>query len=242
MSVWAIVPFKGAENAKQRLSPQLSAAVRSSLALAMLNDVLQALSDAKSIDGILLTSRATEARQIARNWNATLYRDQAHSLVDALTDASEHLKHNLNATTAVIVPADVPLITGPDVDQILRYHADVTIVPDSHKIGTNALVCTPPNAFPLVFDGRSYHPHIENAERLGLSVRSVYSDAFAVDVDTAEDLLQISESSKKSMSRALLDSDAELSSLVSQLKASHHQSRERIDIASSTAETPTSMQ
>ena len=220
MSVWAIVPFKGAENAKRRLSPQLSADVRSRLALAMLNDVLQALVDAKSVNGILLTSRALEAKRIAEDWGVTLYRDQAHTLVDALTDASEKVKRDLNATTCIIVPGDVPLITGSDVDHVLHYHANVTIVPDSHKIGTNALVCTPPNAFPLVFDGRSYHPHVEVATRTGLQVRSVQSDAFAIDVDTADDLLLISASTKCSRTRKLLTDDPELVSLLAELRQS----------------------
>lgn len=221
MSVWAIVPFKGAENAKRRLSPQLSADVRSRLALAMLNDVLQALADAKSVDGILLTSRAPEAKRIAEQWGVTLFRDQAHTLVDALTDANEKVKRDLNATTSIIVPGDVPLITGTDVDHVLHYHAHVTIVPDSHKIGTNALVCTPPNAFPLVFDGRSYHPHVEAATRLGLQVRSVQSDAFAIDVDTADDLLLVHSSTKSSLTRKLLINDPELATLVAELRQSH---------------------
>lgn len=221
MSIWAIVPFKGAENAKRRLSPQLSADVRSRLALAMLNDVLQALVNAQSVDGILLTSRAAEARQIAKTWDVTLYRDQAHTLVDALSAASEKVKNELNATTAIIVPGDVPLITGSDVDHVLHYHADVTIVPDSHKIGTNALVCTPPNAFPLVFDGRSYHPHIEAANRLGLQVRSVQSDAFAVDVDTADDLLLVNSSTKESVTQRLLNNEPELITLINELKLAH---------------------
>ena len=221
MSVWAIVPFKGAENAKRRLSPQLSADVRSRLALAMLNDVLQALVDAKSVDGILLTSRAPEAKRIAEHWGVTLYRDQAHTLVDALTDASEKVKRDLNAATCIIVPGDVPLITGTDVDHILHYHAHVTIVPDSHKIGTNALVCTPPNAFPLVFDGRSYHPHIEAATRLDLQVRSVQSDAFAIDVDTADDLRLVKASTKNCRTRNLLETEAELIDLIEELNLSH---------------------
>ena len=221
MSIWAIVPFKGAENAKRRLSTQLSSDVRSRLALAMLNDVLQALVNAKSVDGILLTSRAAEARQIAEKWDITLYRDQAHTLVDALTAASQKVKNDLNATTAIIVPGDVPLITGTDVDHVLHYHADVTIVPDSHKIGTNALVCTPPNAFPLVFDGRSYHPHIEAAHHLGLQVRSVQSDAFAIDVDTADDLLRVNSSTKESLTQKLLKTEPELVSLIKELKLAH---------------------
>ena len=214
MSVWAIVPFKGAQNAKRRLSPELSAAARSRLALAMLDDVLRALREATSVNSVLLVSRADEARSIAKKWGATLYRDRAHTLVDALTEAGEKLKSDMRATTAIIVPGDVPLITGSDVDHVLHYHADVTIVPDTHKIGTNALVCTPPNAFPLVFDGRSYHPHIEAATHQGLQVRSVHSDAFAIDIDTAADLIYVQDSAVNSQTKQLLNNDPAFASLI----------------------------
>ncbi|MYD44378.1 MAG: 2-phospho-L-lactate guanylyltransferase [Gammaproteobacteria bacterium] len=214
MSIWAIVPFKGAQNAKRRLAPKLQADARSRLAMAMLNDVLEALVHAKSVDGILLVSRAEEARRLAQEWHITLYRDTAHTLVDALIEAGDKVKHDHHATTAVIVPGDVPLISSDDVDYVLHYHADVTIVPDAHKIGTNALVCTPPNAFPLVFDGRSYQPHIDAAIRKGLQVRAVQSDSFAVDVDTVEDLKHVEASAKVSRTRTLLRTDPAFSELI----------------------------
>ena len=217
MSVWAIVPFKGAQNAKRRLSPKLPAESRAKLAVAMLEDVLQALTDANSIDGILLVSRSNEAREIAEKWDVTLYRDRAHTLVDALTEAGEKLKRDLHATTTIIVPGDVPLISGADVDHVLHYHANVTIVPDAHKIGTNALVCTPPNAFPLVFDGRSYLPHLEAASHAGLQIRPVQSSAFSVDVDTTDDLLLVKQRAFNSHTSALLMSDPQFDELFREL-------------------------
>ena len=208
MSVWALVPFKGANNAKRRLASKLSSEARALLVLAMLDDVLEALKDSEKVDEVLLVSRSEEAKFIAQKWQINLYRDQAHTLVDALTEAGEKLLNDYHAQTAIIVPGDVPLITGKDVDHVLGYHADVSIVPDGHKIGTNALVCTPPNAFPLVFDGRSYHPHIDAATRAGLRVRTVYSEAFALDVDVAEDLVRVRSSNKNSRTRCLLRSNS----------------------------------
>ena len=228
MSVWAIVPYKGAENAKRRLSSQLSAGARSRLVLAMLKDVLQALKAAVAVDGILLTSRAPEARQLARDLNITLFRDQAHTLVDALTEATVKAKRDLHASTTIIVPGDVPQISGTDVDHVLHYHADVTIVPDRNKVGTNALVCTPPDAIPLVFDGRSYHPHLDSATRLGLQVRSVQSDAFAVDVDTSEDLLRIHQNPMNTQTFQLLETDPELVELLKSLQRSDIRTNELV--------------
>ncbi len=214
MSIWAIVPFKGAKNAKRRLSPRLPAELRSQLVLAMLDDVLEALTETRGLDGILLVSRSDEAKTIARDWQVTLYQDQAHSLVDALIEASAKVLNDFHATTTFIVPGDVPLITGRDAERVLSFHTDVTIVPDRRKIGTNALLCSPPNAFPFVFDGRSYRPHIEAATKVGLTVRSVESEAFAIDIDTAADLLLVWNSSQNSRTRSLLEANREFTELM----------------------------
>ena len=88
MSTWAIVPFKGVRDAKQRLARDLNAAVRERLVRAMLDDVLNALTTSQETDGILLVSNAQEAGEITQQWSGvTLYREVAHTLVGALIEA-----------------------------------------------------------------------------------------------------------------------------------------------------------
>ena len=65
MPMWAIVPIKTFERAKQRLANVLNEEERRSLMLAMARDVLTCLSKAKNLDGILIVSRA--ALQQARS-------------------------------------------------------------------------------------------------------------------------------------------------------------------------------
>ena len=59
--MWAIVPIKTFERAKQRLANVLTEEERRSLMLAMARDVLTCLSKAKNLTGILIVSRAAEA-------------------------------------------------------------------------------------------------------------------------------------------------------------------------------------
>ena len=70
--MWAIVPIKTFEMAKQRLANVLSASERKSLMLAMARDVLTALSSSNLLDHILIVSRAPEADALAQAFNLSL--------------------------------------------------------------------------------------------------------------------------------------------------------------------------
>ena len=63
--MWAIVPIKTFERAKQRLADVLNEEERRSLMLAMARDVLTCLSKTKRLTGILIVSRAAEADVLA---------------------------------------------------------------------------------------------------------------------------------------------------------------------------------
>ena len=63
--MWAIVPIKTFDRAKQRLSNVLSEEERRGLMLAMARDVITSLSSCKELSGILIVSRAREADSLA---------------------------------------------------------------------------------------------------------------------------------------------------------------------------------
>ena len=72
MPMWAIVPIKTFERAKQRLANVLNEEERRSLMLAMARDVLTCLSKAKNLDGILIVSRAAEADVLASAFSSSI--------------------------------------------------------------------------------------------------------------------------------------------------------------------------
>ena len=225
MSIWGVVPFRGAHMAKRRLEHALPQKTRSQLVLAMLDDVLEALTGATQLDGVMLVSRSQEATDIARRWGITLFRESGNTLVEALIEASDMLAENYKARGVMIVPGDVPLITPSEVDAIVRVQGPVTIVPDAHKVGTNALVCRPPNAFRYIFDGRSYHPHVQEAERMGFKAKTVILDSFGIDVDTVEDLAMVYSAGGHSRTAQLLHNDESLRSLLQPASTSQRHSR-----------------
>ena len=201
--IWAVVPYKGTANSKQRLAFDLSERERAGLVHAMLDDVLSQLSQSRLFDGILLVSRAPDASSICTRYGIELFRDRATNLPDALVESSSWLLQQ-DTKTVFIVPTDVPLLTIEDLTVALSKHRQVTVIPDQHEIGTNGLICTPPNAFPYVFDGQSFNPHMRGARAEGLDTHALHLPSFSLDVDTAEDMHAVIKSDYETRTKTYL--------------------------------------
>jgi hypothetical protein len=63
MDLWAVVPVKERDRAKERLAPLLPPEMRQALALAMLEDVLAALTSAAGLAGLLVVTVDPAATQ-----------------------------------------------------------------------------------------------------------------------------------------------------------------------------------
>lgn len=187
--MWAIVPIKSLESAKQRLANVLTPEERRALMLAMARDVLTTLARCQMLTGVLIVSRTSEADALAQAFGTERFTESPDAdLSGALTQAAEYLKEHLHARGVMIVPADVPLIVPEEVDEILRGHESVTLMPDDEHLGTNGLICTPPDRIAFRFDGRSFKPHADAAFAAGVNPRIIPSARFALDVDTPDDL------------------------------------------------------
>jgi 2-phospho-L-lactate guanylyltransferase len=66
--------------------------------------------------------------------------------------------------------------------------ASVVIVPDRHREGTNALLCSPPDALTPRFGPRSFERHLADARTSGLLTRILEIEALALDLDCLDDL------------------------------------------------------
>ena len=191
-AIWAVVPIKRFDQAKKRLASALTTPQRRGLMLAMAQDVLTALSQARRLSGILLVSRDPETDALARAFGVCRFAEsETANLPQALTEARDHAANLLGASGVFIVPADAPLISGAEVDQLIQAHRHVTLLPDGEAIGTNGLICTPPDAIPFVFDGKSFKAHAAHAQATGFPPRVVANSGFALDIDTPDDLAQL---------------------------------------------------
>lgn len=192
--MWAIVPLKALETAKRRLADVLNAEERRLLMLAMARDVLTALVRCRNLTGVLIVSRNPEADALAQAFGTEHFAESPDAdLSGALTQAAAHLGEHFGARGVMIVPADVPLIDAREIDEILGHHEAVTVIPDDERLGTNALICSPPDRIAFRFDGRSFKPHVEAAFAAGVQPRVVPAPRFALDVDTPDDLRALLE-------------------------------------------------
>lgn len=187
--MWAIVPIKTLEAAKRRLADVLSPEERRALMLAMARDVLSALARCPALTGVLIVSRTPEADALAQTFGTERFMESPDAdLSQALTQAADYARDHLHARGVMIVPADVPLIEPDEIAEILAGHRSVTVMPDDEHLGTNGLICTPPDRIRFRFDGRSFRPHVDAARAAGAEPRIVPSPRFALDVDTPDDL------------------------------------------------------
>ncbi|MBV1904750.1 MAG: 2-phospho-L-lactate guanylyltransferase [Pseudomonadales bacterium] len=205
--MWALVPLKILDQVKSRLAPVLTAEERRGLVLAMLKDVLQVLCQSQELSGVLLVSREPHIKSLLPD-HATLNFWQEPvgcDLSQTITAASNYLATTFQATGVMIVPADVPLISRADIQQLLRRHNKVSLVADHQSRGTNCLICSPPNNMPVLYDGQSFKPHLKTARNLGLHPLIAKADSLSLDIDTPEDLVHLIYRVDKSHTRQFIN-------------------------------------
>ena len=190
--MWAIVPVKTFDKAKQRLANVLSEEERRALMLAMARDVLTCLSTTSGLTGILIVSRAPEADALAQTFGTERFAESPEAnLPEALEQATQHLMTHFDAKGVMVVPADVPGIEANELTAILQDHQEITLLPDAEHIGTNGLICSPPLRMPYIFDGKSFKPHVDGAFAVGVTPKVVPNTRFTLDVDTPDDLMAV---------------------------------------------------
>jgi 2-phospho-L-lactate/phosphoenolpyruvate guanylyltransferase len=185
----AILPVKSFGAAKQRLAESLGAGSREALAQAMFSDVLGALRRTEALDEIAVITADRTAESAARGQGVIVLADtvQAGHSPAAQIGIQHALAHGFERV--VLVPGDTPLLHPADLAGLLqRSGPGVSVVPDRHGAGTNALVLTPPDAVDPSFGPESCARHVALAEAAGVPVRIDEVPALALDVDTPEDL------------------------------------------------------
>ena len=205
--IWAVIPVKDASLAKQRLADALSATLRKDLALAMFQDVLDAVTAAPDLHGIAVVTADPTVAAIARRAGAETWPEGAH---DGHTGAVTAAARRLAANTCALltIPGDVPLVSGLDISRVLAAHPEgraFTIVPAWDELGSNTIVCSPADAVPLRFGPDSYFPHLAAAGAVGLTPTIVRNEAIALDIDEPSDLIKFMNKRSATRSWKLLD-------------------------------------
>jgi 2-phospho-L-lactate/phosphoenolpyruvate guanylyltransferase len=205
--IWAVIPVKAAGLAKQRLANALSARLRKDLALAMFEDVLDAVAAAPQLNGVAVVTADPIVAGIAQRAGAEVWSDGAHDgHTAAVTAAARRLA--ANGFSMLTIPGDVPLVSTIDISRVIAAHPaapSFTIVPAWDELGSNTIVCSPADAVPLRFGPDSYFPHLAAARAIGLTPIVVRNEAIARDIDEPSDLERFMKKRSATRSWKLLD-------------------------------------
>lgn len=191
MDLWAVVPVKELDRAKERLAPALPRALRSELMLAMLEDVLSVLSAVSDLAGLTIVTVERAARAIAERYGARILETGARDGHTGAVMAAARLLAQEGRAGILTVPGDIPLVTPVEIAQLLAAHhpaPSFTIAPSRDEHGSNAIACSPPDAVPFRFGDNSFLPHLQAAEACGIRPTVLRLPGIALDVDTPDDL------------------------------------------------------
>jgi 2-phospho-L-lactate guanylyltransferase len=210
MGLWAVVPVKERGSAKERLSPMLRPETRQALALAMLEDVLAALTATPGIAGLLVVTLDAEASRLAASYGARLIEVGARDGHTGAVTAAARLLAAEQRSGMLTLPGDIPLVTPAEIGRLLAAHLPApsfTIVPSHDERGSNAIACSPPDAVPLRFGENSFYPHLQAAEMAGIRPNVLDLPGIALDIDNPADVVSFMRIESTTRARALLAAD-----------------------------------
>ena len=89
------------------------------------------------------------------------------------------------------LPADIPGVTSQEISLVVSAHLpgpSFTISPAHDHMGSNTVICSPPDAVPLRFGDNSYYPHLDAARRCNIEPTVIHQPGIAMDIDHPADL------------------------------------------------------
>lgn len=177
MSWTAIVPLKAAAERKTRLASVLDSGAHAALTVDMAEHVIATLAGVAEIGSIRVLSPAPQNIP-GTGWEA--------DLGQGLNAELDRVFAKLAGQQVLIVHADLPLLQAEDIVALITAaeNAGVSIAPDRHGTGTNALAmhCAAPVGFAFGADSFARH-----RQRLP-GVATMLREGLAVDIDTADDI------------------------------------------------------
>ena len=189
--IWAVVPIKEIEGAKQRLASLLTPAQRRELAAVMAEEVLASLAAVTALAGIVVVTLDPQATQLAQRIGARVLTDGARDGHTGAVTAAVRLLAREGRGGMMTMPGDIPRATADEVATVLAAHRaapSFTIVPAHDDHGSNAVVCSPPDAVPLRFGDDSFFPHLDAARARGVEPTIVRLPGIGMDIDHPADV------------------------------------------------------
>ena len=190
--IFAILPVKIPQNAKQRLKGFLAMEDRETLARMLYKQTLAALCQAEGIDRVVVATSDIEIAEHARQEGVLVFEEDQQVSHSVSADAACFRAMQMGASTVLLIPIDVPTVTPADFSRLAASaRPGLTIVPSSDGTGTNALVRTPPDCIESRFGPGSFRAHLDQALSKGLRADVLQLPGLMFDIDTPEDVAEL---------------------------------------------------
>ena len=185
-----LIPFKSLATAKQRLTTALDAKQRSQFAEAMLRDVMTAAAGVRNTIDIALVTGDTRAQAMAHEHNFLIIDDTRNESETSAIEMATAWCEQRGYDTAIVVPADIPLIQSGELRCVLAVAPaeGAVIVPAYDRRGSNCILRRPASLIPLRFGNDSFLPHCEAMRRTGKELIILEMPGVGLDVDNPQEL------------------------------------------------------
>lgn len=204
MNATAILPVKRFGVAKQRLAAGVGKERRAAIVAAMLEDVLEAIGATRLVERTIVVTSEPRAVELAEAAACEIVADPDEGGHSGAALAGIARAQELGAECVVMLPGDCPLLDTRELERLLTGVPGnyVTVVPDRHGTGTNALVLAPPSTIAPAFGEGSCERHVAAARDAGVPHSIEELGSLALDLDTPADIVALTRAVEADRSRA----------------------------------------
>ncbi|MGD1836185.1 MAG: 2-phospho-L-lactate guanylyltransferase [Nitrososphaeraceae archaeon] len=200
MKTLAIIPVKNLDYAKSRLTSVLDDEQRINLVKLLLLSSIKELKKSECIKKIIIVSNDNEIENIAYDHQVDYINEHNNNGVNYAVSQADFISKEFDFDADIIIPHDLPLLTVEDIDRICKisnkYDKCVVICPSERLDGTNIMLRKPPKIIDTYYDNNSYYNHIKIATNLRIKIIELMLKNIMRDIDTADDLIKLSEIDK----------------------------------------------
>ena len=194
----AIVPMKPLDQAKTRLSSELTQSQRNAVVLNTFRRVLWAINglgpifgEDSAMDSVWVVGGDAEVSRVAKEEEAEWMEEEGSDINDALWTAFQRAFGAGKAS--LFLPGDLPFLKPKDVWGMVGASGrlkNVTLAPARQGGGTNGILVPAGLTKPFrpLLGPESFRRHLSQAATSGISISIYYSQGLAFDLDTSEDL------------------------------------------------------
>jgi 2-phospho-L-lactate guanylyltransferase len=206
--IWAVIPVKETAGAKQRLGDAVPRHLRPGLVLAMLEDVLAAVTQARGLAGIAVVSIDPAVQAMAQRCGARILTEDARGGHTAAVAAAARILEAEGRSGMLQMPGDIPLVGADEISLLIalrRATPSFTIAPSHDDFGSNGVLVCPPTAVALTFGDDSFFPHLRTAMACGIKPLIVRQHGIGRDIDRPDDLAAFAQLRSRTRTQAYLD-------------------------------------